>query len=53
MPFQQADVRAGRLSSAQLETVLYAFMRFNQERLPCGARKAFFLGDGAGVGKVS
>ena len=27
-------------------------MRFEQERLPDGARKAFFLGDGAGVGKV-
>ena len=28
-------------------------MRYNQGRLPDGARKAFFLGDGAGVGKAS
>lgn len=51
-PEIQDDVRAGRISDAQLETVLYAFMRYNQGRLPDGARKAFFLGDGAGVGKV-
>lgn len=46
----QADVGAGRLSSAQLEAVLYACMRF-QRRLPGGERGGFFLGDGAGVGK--
>ena len=31
----QDDVSADRLSNAQLETVLYAFQRFNQ-RLPDG-----------------
>lgn len=46
------DVRAGRISSAQLETVMYAMMRFRgSEKLPDGSRKGFFLGDGAGVGK--
>ncbi|GFR48197.1 hypothetical protein Agub_g10014, partial [Astrephomene gubernaculifera] len=46
----QANVAANQLSNAQLETVLYAFQRFNQ-RLPDGSRAGFFLGDGAGVGK--
>lgn len=43
-------VKRGQLSSLQLETVLYANMRFNL-RLPNGSRAGFFLGDGAGVGK--
>ena len=50
--FTQEDVKAGRLSGLQLETVLYSFARYEQERLPDGSRRAFFLGDGAGVGKV-
>uniref|UniRef100_A0A7S3VIP5 Strawberry notch AAA domain-containing protein n=1 Tax=Dunaliella tertiolecta TaxID=3047 RepID=A0A7S3VIP5_DUNTE len=45
-----AEVKAKKLSNAQLETVLYSMMRFNQE-LPSGERAGFFLGDGAGVGK--
>ncbi|KXZ54936.1 hypothetical protein GPECTOR_3g106 [Gonium pectorale] len=46
----QEDVDNEQLSNAQLETVLYAFQRFNQ-RLSDGSRAGFFLGDGAGVGK--
>ncbi|KAF5829652.1 hypothetical protein DUNSADRAFT_15693 [Dunaliella salina] len=46
----KAEVRAQKLSNAQLETVLYSMMRFNHE-LPSGERAGFFLGDGAGVGK--
>lgn len=33
----QVDVEAGRLSSAQHETLVYANMRFNGPRLPGGA----------------
>lgn len=47
----QADWEARALSNAQLETVAYAVQRFAGKRLPDGARPAFFLGDGAGVGK--
>lgn len=32
----QADVDAGRISSAQHETLVYANMRFNGPRLPGG-----------------
>jgi hypothetical protein len=46
------DVEEGRLSDAQLESVIYATMKFNEENLlPSGERRGFFLGDGAGVGK--
>ena len=44
----QEEVANGVLSDAQLETVIYANMRFNQPERP---RMGFFLGDGAGVGK--
>ena len=44
----QKEVDSGVLSDAQLETVIYANMRFNQPDRP---RMGFFLGDGAGVGK--
>ena len=42
----------GGLSALQMESVLYACMRYEQ-RLPGarGERAGFFLGDGAGVGK--
>eukprot|EP00899_Mesostigma_viride_P020862 jgi/Mesvir1/28778/Mv09258-RA.2 len=43
-------VANGVLSSLQLETVVYANMRFGST-LPDGSRAGFFLGDGAGVGK--
>ncbi|GAB4819275.1 hypothetical protein N2152v2_006321 [Parachlorella kessleri] len=39
------------LSDAQLESVIYANMKFTGPRLPSGHRAGFFLGDGAGVGK--
>lgn len=42
------EVAAGVLSDAQLETVVYANMRFKINSRP---RPGFFLGDGAGVGK--
>ena len=40
----------GTLSSLQLESVVYAWMKF-ECRLAAGHRAGFFLGDGAGVGK--
>ena len=40
----------GLLSSAQLETVIYACQN-HEKFLHGGVRKGFFLGDGAGVGK--
>jgi hypothetical protein len=43
-------MKPGSLSAAQLETTLLAGSR-HQTLLPNGARAAFFLGDGAGVGK--
>ena len=42
------EIEKGVLSDAQLETVVYANMRFNSTVRP---RPGFFLGDGAGVGK--
>jgi len=36
---------------AQIESVIYAFQRFEGPRLPDGSRAGFVLGDGAGVGK--
>ena len=42
------DIKLGRLSDAQVETVIYANMRFVLSERP---RPGFFLGDGAGVGK--
>lgn len=47
----QADWESRALSNAQLEAVAYAVQRFAGKRLPDGSRAAFFLGDGAGVGK--
>ncbi|KAK9862957.1 hypothetical protein WJX84_010635 [Apatococcus fuscideae] len=46
----QDIVDAGLISDAQLETVVYANMRFCTEIAP-GVKSGFFLGDGAGVGK--
>jgi hypothetical protein len=43
-------VSEGRLSAIQLERVIYAGQR-NEQRLPDGARSAFYVGDGTGVGK--
>ena len=40
-----------QLSAPQLETVVYASMKFHGPRLVDGKRAGFFLGDGAGVGK--
>eukprot|EP00899_Mesostigma_viride_P000110 jgi/Mesvir1/1009/Mv17543-RA.1 len=52
----QDVVDAGRISALQLETVVYANMRFNRriassEPGQPAFRAGFFLGDGAGVGK--
>ena len=47
----QGNIARGELSSAQLETVIYANQRFQAPQLPDGSRPGFFLGDGAGVGK--
>ena len=44
----QEEVDKGIISDAQLETVIYANMRYRQPDRP---RLGFFLGDGAGVGK--
>ena len=46
-----AAMSQGSLSDAQLETCVVAASR-HQMLLPGGSRAAFFLGDGAGVGKV-
>ncbi|XP_072033726.1 uncharacterized protein [Amphiura filiformis] len=43
-------ITSGKLSSLQLEGVLYACQR-HQRTLPDGNRAGFFLGDAAGVGK--
>jgi hypothetical protein len=48
----QDDVDSGRLSDAQMESIIYAWTKFEkyldeEQRVRCG----FFLGDGAGVGK--
>lgn len=42
--------KEGKLSDAQLETVVYAGQA-HEHVLPDGKRKGFFLGDGTGVGK--
>ena len=42
--------KEGKLSDAQLETVVYAGQA-HEQTLPDGKRKGFFLGDGTGVGK--
>jgi hypothetical protein len=44
-------ILGGALSSLQLETVCYAGMRHSRVGAG-GSRLGFFLGDGAGVGKV-
>ena len=43
--------KTGVLSSVQLEAIIYACQRHNCT-LPSGLRAGFFIGDGAGVGKV-
>jgi len=43
-------VTQGKLSSLQLERVIYAGQR-HEQRLARGARGGFFVGDGTGVGK--
>ena len=43
-------VTQGKLSSLQLERVIYAGQR-HEQRLASGARGGFFVGDGTGVGK--
>jgi hypothetical protein len=43
-------VSEGRLSQIQMERVIYAGQR-HEQRLATGARSAFFVGDGTGVGK--
>lgn len=47
----QHAVESGAISNLQLEAIVYASMRF-ERRLPSGERMGFFLGDGAGIGKV-
>ena len=46
----QCVLQCEKLSSLQLEGVLYACQR-HRTILPNGRRGAFFMGDGAGVGK--
>jgi protein strawberry notch len=43
-------VNSGRLSSIQLERVIYAGQR-HEQRLEDGSRAGFYVGDGTGVGK--
>lgn len=43
-------VREGKLSNAQLESIVYAGQA-HQQTLPNGETKGFFIGDGTGVGK--
>lgn len=45
------DIKAGRLSDAQVESIVYAWAKFTGPALPDQQRRGFFLGDGAGVGK--
>jgi hypothetical protein len=47
----EEDVQLGHLSDAQMESIIYAWTKFEGPRLPDGKRRGFFLGDGAGVGK--
>jgi hypothetical protein len=46
-----AVIKDGLLSSLQLESVVYAAQRHDGPRMDDGARKGFFIGDGAGIGK--
>ena len=46
----QKIISEGRLSAAQLESIVYAGQA-HQELLPSGERKGYFIGDGTGVGK--
>ena len=46
----QDVVKAQSISSPQLESVIYACMRF-EKKIDSRTRAGFFLGDGAGVGK--
>ncbi|KAH7622457.1 putative Protein FORGETTER 1 [Nannochloris sp. 'desiccata'] len=45
------DVNLYRLSDAQMESIVYAWTKFEGKRLPAEVVPGFFLGDGAGVGK--
>ena len=47
----QDCVASGALSALQLESVTYGMQR-HAHQLPGGERAGFFIGDGAGVGKV-
>ena len=47
----QNCVASGALSALQLESVTYGMQR-HAHQLPGGERAGFFIGDGAGVGKV-
>jgi hypothetical protein len=44
-------VELEKLSALQLEAIVYACQR-HEQFLPDGNRAGFFIGDGAGVGKV-
>lgn len=44
----QSEIKAGRLSSLQLESITYCLQR-HQQVLPSGERAGFFIGDGAGM----
>ena len=46
----RATYERGKLSSPQLDTIICASMQ-HEKILSSGARKGYFLGDGAGVGK--
>lgn len=45
-----ATIAEGKLSSAQIEPIIYAGQA-HQELLPNGERRGYFIGDGTGVGK--
>lgn len=47
---QKNIIDSGKLSSAQLEAIVYAGQA-HQKKLPNGQTKGFFIGDGTGVGK--
>ena len=49
-PATPDNPHGGALSRLQLETVAYACQQ-HELRLPDGARRGFFLGDGVGLGK--
>ncbi|MBN1472613.1 MAG: strawberry notch family protein [Syntrophaceae bacterium] len=46
----QQSIDKGHLSDIQLESIIYAGQS-HEEKLPDGARRGFFIGDGTGVGK--